>query len=181
MQIIDSTTFIYRVEVVSRGQTLFRTEGKGLGLGHRATCRPAPWSAYQSQRSIQSHDTWSMWLMGKFKISFWIECKPEAWEVCTEREVSWDISWNTAESKSRVQKGGKCYFAIVTRLPCGVMAGFTWLIKFLGDNSLYAHVPDPFPRCGIGSGHARLLLPCDHTNPRPVGGNSVKLTRRNGT
>ena len=43
--------------VVSRGQTLFRTEGKGLGCGHRATCRPTPWSAYQSQHSIQSHDT----------------------------------------------------------------------------------------------------------------------------
>jgi len=26
--------------VVSRGQTLFRTEGKDLGYGHRATCRP---------------------------------------------------------------------------------------------------------------------------------------------
>jgi len=48
--------------LVSRGQILFRTEGKGLGFGHRATCRPAPWSAYQSHHSIQSHDTWSMWL-----------------------------------------------------------------------------------------------------------------------
>ena len=38
-----------------------------------------------------------------------------------------------------------------------VMAGFTRLIKFLGDKLLYGHVPDPFPRCGIGSGHARLL------------------------
>jgi len=27
-------------EIVSRGQTLFRTEGKGLGHGHRATCCP---------------------------------------------------------------------------------------------------------------------------------------------
>ena len=26
--------------LVSRGQTLFRTEGKGLGHDHRATCRP---------------------------------------------------------------------------------------------------------------------------------------------
>ena len=26
--------------LVSRGQTLFRTKGKGLGYGHRATCRP---------------------------------------------------------------------------------------------------------------------------------------------
>ena len=45
------------------------------------------------------------------------------------------------------------------RLPCDVMAGFrsTWLIKFLGDKLLYGHVPDPFPRCGIGCGHARLL------------------------
>ena len=25
-----------------------------------------------------------------------------------------------------------------------------------GDKLLYGHVPDPFPRCGIGSGHARL-------------------------
>jgi len=50
---------------------------------------------------------------GKIKISVWIEREPEAWEVRTEREVSWDISWNTAESKSRVQKGRKSYFAIV--------------------------------------------------------------------
>jgi len=101
------------LRLVSRGQTLFRTEGKGLGFGRRATCRPAPWSAYQSQHSIQSHDTWSMWLTGKFKISVWIECKPEAREVRTEREVSWDISWNTAELKSQVQKGRKSYFAII--------------------------------------------------------------------
>jgi len=26
--------------LVSRGQTLFRTAGNGLGHGHRATCRP---------------------------------------------------------------------------------------------------------------------------------------------
>ena len=26
--------------IVSRGQTLFRTEGNGLEFGHRATCRP---------------------------------------------------------------------------------------------------------------------------------------------
>ena len=43
--------------LVSRSQTLFRTKRKGLGFGRRATCRPAPWSAYQSQHSIQSHDT----------------------------------------------------------------------------------------------------------------------------
>ena len=43
----------------------------------------------------------------------WIEHEPEAWEVRTERKVSWDISRNTAESKSRVQKGRKSYFAIV--------------------------------------------------------------------
>ena len=99
--------------IVSRGQTLFCTEGKGLGFGHRATCCPTLWSAYQSQHSIQSHDTWSMWSTGKFKISVWIEHEPEAWEVRTEREVSWDISWNTAESKLRVQKGRKSYFPII--------------------------------------------------------------------
>ena len=26
-----------------------------------------------------------------------------------------------------------------------------------GDKLLYGQIPDPFPRCGIGSGHARLL------------------------
>ena len=36
------------------------------------------------------------------------------------------------------------------------MAGFTRLIKFLGDKFLYGHVPDPIPRCVIGSGHVRL-------------------------
>jgi len=60
----------HRLKVVSHGQTLFRTEGKGLGHGHRAVCRPTPWSANQSQHSIQSHDTWSMWLTGKFKFQF---------------------------------------------------------------------------------------------------------------
>ena len=59
--------------LVSRGQTLFRTEGKGLGHGHRAVCHPTPCSVYQSQCSIQSHDTWSMWLMGRLKISVWVE------------------------------------------------------------------------------------------------------------
>ena len=39
-----------------------------------------------------------------------------------------------------------------------VMTGFTWLIKFLGDKLLYGHVPDPVPRCGTGSGHARLTI-----------------------
>jgi len=28
--------------LVSCGQTQFHTEGKGLGYGHTATCRPAP-------------------------------------------------------------------------------------------------------------------------------------------
>jgi len=36
------------------------------------------------------------------------------------------------------------------------MAGFTWPIKFLGNKLLYGNVPDPFPRCGIGSGQTRL-------------------------
>ena len=26
-----------------------------------------------------------------------------------------------------------------------------------GNKLLYGHVPDPFPRCGIGSGHTRLV------------------------
>ena len=143
------THHIHPPTLVSRGQTLFRTEGKGLGFGHRATCCPALWSVYQSQHSIQSHGTWSMWLTGKFKISVWIEREPELWEVRTEREVSWDISWNTAESKSRVQKVASLTLPSFARLP--------WLIKFLGDKLLYGHIPDHFPQCGIGSGHTRLV------------------------
>ena len=38
----------------------------------------------------------------------------------------------------------------------GVMTGFIRLIKFLGNKLLCGHVQDPFPRCRIGSGHARL-------------------------
>ena len=26
-----------------------------------------------------------------------------------------------------------------------------------GDKLLYGQIPDPFPQCGIGSGHARLM------------------------
>jgi len=28
-----------------------------------------------------------------------------------------------------------------------------------GDKLLYGQIPDPFPRCGIVSGHARLIIP----------------------
>jgi len=85
--------------LVSRGQTLFRTKGKGLGHGHRTVCCPAPWSAYQSQHSIQSHDTWSVWLTGKFKVSVWVESQLEAWEVRWARsvlshELEHIINWN---------------------------------------------------------------------------------------
>ena len=83
------------VEVVSRGQTLFRTEGKGLGYGHRTV---APWSAYQSQHSIQSHDTWSMWLTGKFKLLVWVECGLDAWEVRWARSV---LSHELENSRNR--------------------------------------------------------------------------------
>jgi len=34
--------------IVSSGQTPFRTEGRGLGHGYKAVCRPTLWSAYQS-------------------------------------------------------------------------------------------------------------------------------------
>ena len=82
--------------LVLRGQTLFPTEGKCLGHGHRAVCCLAPWSAYQSQHSIQSHDTWSMWLTRKFQFAWRanLKCKK-----CAEQETSWVMSCNTAEIK----------------------------------------------------------------------------------
>ena len=40
-----------------------------------------------------------------------------------------------------------------------------------GDTLLYGHVPDPFPQCGIGSGHARLML----TMHRRHGGYHMRL------
>ena len=115
------------------------------------------WSAYQSQHSIQSHDTWSMWLMGKFKISVWIECEPEVWKVRTEREVSWETSAGIHQNRNRgCRKVASLTLPSFARLPCDVMAGFTWLIKFLGDKLLYGHVPDHFPQCGIVYGHVRV-------------------------
>ena len=45
--------------------------------------------------------------------------------------------------------------------------GFTWLIKFLGDKLLCGHVPDPFPRYEIGSGHARLVT-CSYLLDHPT-------------
>jgi len=47
-----------------------------------------------------------------------------------------------------------------------------------GDMLLYGLIPDPFPRCGIGSGHARLLCALGQTKHRAMGHpwlNSVHL------
>ena len=129
--------------LVSRGQTLFCTEGKGLGHSHRAVCRPAPWSVYQSQHSIQSHDTWSMWLTGKFEISVWVECGLEAWEVRWAKSV---LSHELEHSRNQ-NRGCRKVKSYVGDCHCNIMTGFTWLIKFLGGKLLYGHVPDPFPRC----------------------------------
>ena len=136
--------------IVSHGQTLFSTEGKALGHGHWAVCRPAPWSAYQSQCSIQSHDTWSMWLTGKFKISVWVESELKAWEM------RWARSHKLEHGRNRNRECRKVASHTLAIAIADVMIGFTWLIKFLCDMFLYGHIPDPFPRCGIGSGRARL-------------------------
>ena len=37
--------------------------------------------------TVFSHMPWNMWLMRKFKISVWVESKPEAWEVNWVRSV----------------------------------------------------------------------------------------------
>jgi len=50
-----------------------------------------------------------------------------------------------------VQKGCKSYFGDCHHLRLDLCD-----IKFMGDKLLCAQVPDPFPRCGIGSGHTRL-------------------------
>ena len=102
---------------------------------------------------------------GKIQISAWLECEPEAWEVCTEREVSWDTAGTQQNRNRRCRKVASLTLPSFARLPCDVMAGFTWLIKFLSD---YGNISDPFPRCGIGSGHARLLLN-SHLTSRPWG------------
>ena len=53
----------------------FCTEGKGLGSWPYSSLSPTLWSAHHSQCSIQSHDTWSLWLMGRFQIWVWVENK----------------------------------------------------------------------------------------------------------
>ena len=127
--------------------------GKGLGHGHRAVCCPAPWSVYQSQHSIQSHETWSMWLTWKFKISVWVEREFEAWEVRWARSVLSHELEHSRNQNRRCRKVASLIsaIAIVTSWP-----DLHWLIKFLGDKLLYGHIPDPFPRCRIGSDHTRL-------------------------
>ena len=148
--------------LVSRGQTLFCTDGKGLGHGHRAVYRPAPapWIAYQSQHSIQSHDTWSVWLTGKFK-NFGLS-RAWTWSVRSMPREKCLESWAETQWKSKLwmQKIASLTLAIAI---ADIMTGFTWLIKFLGNKLLYGHVLDP---CGIGSGHARLT---NHIHPRSHG------------
>jgi len=87
----------YMYSVVSHDQTSFRTEGRGLGHGHRAVCRPTLWSAYQSQRSIQSQylryvingNIQDFSLRGESTLKH---------EKLTERELSSVISWNTNQN-----------------------------------------------------------------------------------
>ena len=129
------------IKLVSHGKTLFHTEGKGLGHGHRAVCRPEPLSAYQSQHIIQSHDTWSMWLTGKFNFSVWVDSELEAWEVCWARSI---LSHKLEHSRNRNRECRKVASLTLAIAIAAIMTEFTWLIKYLGDNLLYGHVPDPF-------------------------------------
>ena len=121
------------IKLVSHGKTLFRTEGKGLGHGHRAVCRPAPWSAYQSQHIIQSHDTWSMWLTGKFNFSVWVESELEAWEVCWARSV---LSHKLEHSRNRNRECRKVASLTLAIAITAIMTEFTWLIKYRGNKLL---------------------------------------------
>jgi len=93
-----------------QGKGTVSTEGRGLG----AVGCPAQWSVYQWQHSIQSHDTWSMWLMGKFKLPFEriVNLKHGEW---SEQEVFWVTTWKL---KSQVKKGHNSYLVI------DVMTGF---------------------------------------------------------
>jgi len=63
------------------------------------------------------------------------------------------MSWNTVEIEI---VGAERLQVLLWRLPSWRHDWIYVLIKFLGDKLLYGHVPDPFPQCGIGSGHARL-------------------------
>ena len=137
MQHMQAVNFIHLSStIISIGNSIFGLVAlqNELGHGHRAVCRPVPWSVYHSQHSIQSHDTWSMWLMA----------------VCWARSVS---SHELQHSRNR---NCECRRVKSLTLAIAITTGFTWLIKFLGDKLLYGHVPDSFPRCGIGSGHVRL-------------------------
>ena len=86
--------------VVSHDQTSFRTEGRGLGHGHRAVCRPTLWSAYQSQRSIQSQ--YLKYVINgniqNFSLSGESTLKHEK---LTEQELSSVMSWNTNQNRNR--------------------------------------------------------------------------------
>ena len=65
------------------------------------------------------------------------------------------MNWNTIEIKIASAEGSQVLHWQLLMLTSDWI---TWLIEFLGDKLLCGHVPDPFPRCGTGSGHARLVV-----------------------
>ena len=116
---IAKSVIVASSPLVSRGQTLFRTEGKGLGHGHGAVYHPALWSAYQSQHSIFRHMTSEVWFTGRFKISVWVEHELEAWEV------RWGRSVLSHELKSNRNRNRGC--RKVTGLTLAIAIVTSWL------------------------------------------------------
>jgi len=65
------------------------------------------------------------------------------------------MNWNTIEIKiASAERSQVLHWQLLLLTSDWI----TSLIEFLGDKLLCGHVPDPFPRCGTGSGHVRLVV-----------------------
>jgi len=80
-------TFTPIMVIVSHGQTLFCTEGKGLGHWHRATCSPA----------MTSHGG----LANDRKVRLAIFLHPRFWVCCVPADVSRHFSLSAHFSRFR--------------------------------------------------------------------------------
>ena len=86
-------------------------------------------------------------------------------EKCAEQSV---LSHEPEHSRNRNCRYRKVASLTLAIAIADVTTRFTSPIKFLGDKLLCGHVPDAFLRCGIGSGHVRLLFTMiPHVLPSP--------------
>jgi len=115
---IAKSVIVASSPLVSRGQTQFRTEGKGLGHSHGAVYHPH-FGVRTNHSTVFSHMTPEVWFTGRFKISVRVEHELEAWEV------RWGRSVLSHELKSNRNRNREC--RKVTGLTLAIAIVTSWL------------------------------------------------------